>query len=90
MVTAIVGGRIIDGTGRDPIAKGVVVVDNSAIRAVGSEGSVQIPRDAEVLDAGGKRFYPASLIVMSTALTETGTCAGISCTPRPTIFCAPP
>ena len=58
MVTAIVGGRIIDGTGRDPIAKGVVVVDNSAIRAVGSEGSVQIPRDAEVLDAGGKTILP--------------------------------
>ena len=53
MVTAIVGGRIVDGRGRDPFAKGVVVVDKSAIRAIGSEGSVQIPREAEVLDAGG-------------------------------------
>lgn len=58
MVNAIVGGRIIDGTGRDPISKGAVVIEDGAIRAVGSEASVQIPGDAEILDAGGRTVLP--------------------------------
>lgn len=57
-VRAIVGGRIIDGTGRDPIEKGVVVIEDGKIAAVGSEASVQIPQGAEVLDAAGCTVLP--------------------------------
>jgi imidazolonepropionase-like amidohydrolase len=55
---AIVGGRIIDGTGRDPIDNGVVVVDGSRIASAGAARSVAIPRDAKRLDATGRTVLP--------------------------------
>lgn len=55
---AIVGGRIIDGTGKQPIEEGVVIIDGSRIKSVGRRGEVEIPRDAEVIDASGKTILP--------------------------------
>lgn len=58
MVQAIIGGSVIDGTGQDPITRGVVIVDRGRIVAVGPEASVSIPRDAEIFDAGGLTVLP--------------------------------
>lgn len=56
--TAISGATIIDGTGRDPIRDGVVVIEGSKIAAVGPLASVRIPAGARVIDATGKHVIP--------------------------------
>jgi imidazolonepropionase-like amidohydrolase len=58
IMQAIVGGRVIDGTGRDPIENAIVVVEEGRIRAVGPEAVVSIPRGAAVLDAAGRTVLP--------------------------------
>ena len=44
--TAIVGARVIDGLGGDPIEKGTVVIERDRIAAVGKDTAVQMPRGA--------------------------------------------
>jgi imidazolonepropionase-like amidohydrolase len=55
---AIVGARLIDGTGAAPIDDSVVVVQGDRIRAAGARAAVQVPRDADVVDAKGKVLTP--------------------------------
>ena len=57
-VTAIVGARLIDGTGGAPVDNSVVIVNGDRITAAGPRASVQIPRDATVVDAAGKTLIP--------------------------------
>jgi imidazolonepropionase-like amidohydrolase len=57
-ITAIVGARVIDGLGRDPIAKGTVVIEGGRISAVGKDAAVRIPHGASVLDAAGRTVLP--------------------------------
>lgn len=59
MTTAIVNATIIDGTGRDPVARGTVVVENDRITGVGA--GIEPPRDAEVIDAGGATVMPGMI-----------------------------
>ena len=47
----IIGGTLIDGTGRPPIKDSVIVVKDEWIIAVGKRGQVKIPSDAEIIDA---------------------------------------
>ena len=58
---AIVGGRIIDGLGGDPIAKGTLLIENGRIAAVGNSASVRVPRGALVLDAAGRTVLPGMI-----------------------------
>jgi imidazolonepropionase-like amidohydrolase len=58
MLTAIVGGTLIDGLGGDPVRSSVVVVENGRIIAAGSEVSVAIPAGAKRLDASGRTILP--------------------------------
>jgi imidazolonepropionase-like amidohydrolase len=55
---AIVGGTLIDGTGHDPIPNSVVVIEKGRITAAGPATSVQIPSDAQKVDARGKTILP--------------------------------
>jgi imidazolonepropionase-like amidohydrolase len=55
---AIVGGTLIDGTGRAAVDDAVVVFQNGRIQEVGKRGAVAIPRGAEVIDAKGKTILP--------------------------------
>ena len=55
---AIVGGTLIDGTGRAPLEDAAVVILNGRIQAVGKRGEVTIPQGAEVIDAKGKSILP--------------------------------
>ena len=54
----ILGGTVIDGFGGDPIDKGVVLIEDGKITKVGREGSFQVPREAEAIDAAGHTVMP--------------------------------
>ena len=58
MLSAIVGGTLIDGLGGDPIRSGVVVIEDGRIIAAGSEKNVAIPAKAQRLDASGRTILP--------------------------------
>jgi len=55
-VKAIKGGRLIDGTGAEPIEKATVIIEDSKIKAVGKD--IEVPRGAKVIDATGKTVMP--------------------------------
>ncbi len=55
---AIVCDQLIDGTGREPVRDGVVLVEDGRITAAGTRSSVQIPKGAEVLDWTGGSAMP--------------------------------
>lgn len=66
---ALVGGLVIDGTGRAPIENGVVLIKGNRIAAVGRYGELSIPTDAEVIDVSGKAVLPG-LIDMHVHLND--------------------
>ena len=55
-VKAIKGGKLIDGTGAEPIEKATVIIEGSKIKAVGKD--IEVPRGAKVIDATGKTIMP--------------------------------
>jgi len=55
---ALVGGRVIQGTGVEAIEDGVVIIQDSHIVAVGSASKTVIPRDANVVHVVGKTVMP--------------------------------
>jgi len=57
-VKALVGGRIIDGFGGEPIENGVIVVEGDRIVAMGPEAEVDIPAGAEIISTEGMSVLP--------------------------------
>jgi len=57
-VIAIVGARLIDGRGGDPIEDAIVIVRGSKIVAAGPRNQVAIPPEAQRLDAEGLSVLP--------------------------------
>ena len=55
---AITGARLIDGTGSPPVENTTIVVNESRIQACGLGGTVQVPQNAEVIDAEGMTMLP--------------------------------
>ncbi|MBD3293299.1 MAG: amidohydrolase family protein, partial [Armatimonadia bacterium] len=55
---AIIHGRVIDGTGAEPIEDGVVLIRDGQTEAVGPADQVEVPDDAEVIDAAGRTVMP--------------------------------
>jgi imidazolonepropionase-like amidohydrolase len=55
---AIVGARLIDGTGGAPIDDSAVIVEGDRIRAAGPRARVPIARGVESVDARGKVLLP--------------------------------
>jgi len=55
-IKAIKGGRLIDGTGAEPIEKATVIIEGSKIKAVGKD--IEVPKGARVIDATGKTVMP--------------------------------
>ena len=51
-------GTLIDGTGADPIADGIVIIEGERIVAVGREADIAIPSDAQFIDAQGGTILP--------------------------------
>jgi imidazolonepropionase-like amidohydrolase len=56
-VTALVGGRIIDGRG-GVIERGTVVMRDGKILAVGAADAISVPADAQRIDAAGATILP--------------------------------
>ncbi|MGH7719133.1 MAG: amidohydrolase family protein, partial [Gemmatimonadaceae bacterium] len=55
---AIVGGRLIDGTGAAPVEDATLVIENGRITAAGPRARVSLPRGISVYDAGGLTILP--------------------------------
>ncbi|MGH9322008.1 MAG: amidohydrolase family protein, partial [Vicinamibacteria bacterium] len=55
---ALVGGRLIDGYGGQPLENGVVLIEGERITAVGRVGEVKLPRGAEVISTEGMSVLP--------------------------------
>jgi hypothetical protein len=60
-VLAVIGGTLIDGTGRAPIENSVVVIENGRFTAIGHKGDVTVPQNAQIVDATGKTVLPGFL-----------------------------
>ena len=57
-VIAITGATIVDGTGGAPIENGCVIVTDGIISAVGRKADIEIPGNAQVIDAQGLTLLP--------------------------------
>ena len=57
-VKALVGGTLIDGFGGRPLRNSVVLVEGERISAVGTIGTLQVPRGAEVISTEGMSVLP--------------------------------
>jgi imidazolonepropionase-like amidohydrolase len=55
---ALVGGTLIDGTGKAPLTDAAVVIEGDTILAAGARTSVAIPKDAAIIDTQGKTILP--------------------------------
>ncbi|MCW4011555.1 MAG: amidohydrolase family protein [Candidatus Bathyarchaeota archaeon] len=53
---AIIGARLIDGTGKKPVDEAVVLIKDKLIMEAGK--GIDIPKDAEVINAEGKSLLP--------------------------------
>jgi imidazolonepropionase-like amidohydrolase len=58
-VKAIKAGRLIDGNGGAVIENSTILIENNKIKAVGK--NVQIPPEAEIIDATGKTVMPGMI-----------------------------
>lgn len=57
-ITALVGGRLIDGWGGAPVNSSVILIEGDRIKAVGTVDSLPVPADAEVIDTRGMSVLP--------------------------------
>ena len=57
-ITAIVGAKLVDGTGAAPVENTIVVVRGDRIAAAGPATDVEVPDDATILDATGQVLMP--------------------------------
>jgi imidazolonepropionase-like amidohydrolase len=57
-LTALVGGRLIDGFGGPPLANSVILVEGERIKAIGQVGTLIVPNDAEVISTEGMDVLP--------------------------------
>src|SRR5688500_1805110 len=55
---ALVGARVIDGTGAAPIANATVLISNGRIERIGPAASLKIPAGATRVDVAGKTIIP--------------------------------
>src|SRR5581483_286423 len=71
METVLIGGSLIDGTGRDPVPRAGVVVKDGRIHSAGPVAQLDYGRDARVIDVAGLTIMPG-LIDSHTHLTYHG------------------
>jgi imidazolonepropionase-like amidohydrolase len=57
-ITALVGGRLIDGWGGAPVNNSVVLIEGERVKAVGTVDSLPVPAGAEVIDCRGMSVLP--------------------------------
>jgi imidazolonepropionase-like amidohydrolase len=69
---ALLGARLIDGTGADPIENAAVVIEGERITAVGRRDRVRIPKDALAVDAGDATILPGLIDCHVHLAAESG------------------
>ncbi len=57
-ITALVGGRILDGFGGPPLEQGVLIIEGGRITAVGPAAETDIPPDAARISTEGMTVMP--------------------------------
>jgi len=57
-VKALVGGTLIDGFGGKPLQNSVIIIEGERIKAIGTVGAIEIPRNAEVISTEGMSVLP--------------------------------
>jgi imidazolonepropionase-like amidohydrolase len=55
---AITNGFLIDGSGSDPIPNSIVIVQDGLIKSVGTNSSLDIPSELEIIDLQGSYILP--------------------------------
>lgn len=55
---ALVGGTLVDGTGKAAVPDSVVLVKDGRIVKAGTRNEVEIPKNAQMIDARGKTILP--------------------------------
>jgi imidazolonepropionase-like amidohydrolase len=57
-VVAVVGARIIDGTGRPPVPNATLLIRNGLVEQVGTPSTLKIPAAATRIDVPGRTLIP--------------------------------
>lgn len=57
-ITVIIGGTLIDGTGRPPRKEAEILIEGKRIKSIGEVGKTAYPPDARVIKATGKFILP--------------------------------
>src|SRR5689334_5499299 len=68
----ILGARVIDGSGADPIERGALVIEGERITTVGHRDALQIPRGAVVVEADGMSVLPGLIDCHVHLASEAG------------------
>ncbi|MHC5066834.1 MAG: amidohydrolase family protein, partial [Planctomycetota bacterium] len=68
---AFLGATLHDGNGGPPLADSVVIIKDGHIQAVGRQGEVDIPADAERIDCSGRHLAPG-LVDTHVHYSQTG------------------
>lgn len=55
---ALVGGTLIDGYGGEPVKNSVILIEGEKIVKVGQVGSLQVPKDYEIISTEGMSVLP--------------------------------
>ena len=100
-VLAVVGGTLIDGTGRPPIENSVIIIANGRFTAAGRNGEVSVPQGAQIVDASGKTVLPGFLdghchwedffgeLYLHLGITTCATMAAMTASKFSVWYCAP-
>jgi imidazolonepropionase-like amidohydrolase len=54
----LTGGRLIDGTGAEPVIDAVIIIDGGKIDQVGPADQVKVPATTKMVDVAGKTILP--------------------------------
>ncbi len=57
-VLALVGGKLVDGTGSSPVVDSVILISGNRITDVGTVDELEIPQNARVIDTNGMSVLP--------------------------------
>jgi imidazolonepropionase-like amidohydrolase len=57
-ITALRGGRLIDGRGGPPLDDAVLLMEDERVQAIGNKDNVAIPEGAESIDVSGRTIMP--------------------------------
>ncbi len=57
---AIVGAKLLDGKGGAPIEYSIVLIEGATLVKVGSQTTIPLPKDVEIINGMGKTVQPVT------------------------------